>query len=185
MPYKPVDTAIKVVVGPLIDDTDFKTREEAVAHNAPGMEIDVILEKHDGTVVITPVVPTSGGDYDWAHLDQGWYELELPASGGSSFNNTEAGILTVVGYATGALPFSSVAYDIVPVQVYDSIVRGTDRLHVDIREKGDSLLGLTTQEISDVNAEVNSVLNTAVPASPTPDSINERIKTLDDNYGRK
>jgi len=35
---------------------------------------------------------------------------------------------------------------------------------------------------SDVNAQVDSVLNTAIPASPTADSIYERIKTLDDNY---
>ena len=31
MAYKPVDTAIKIIVGPLIDDTDFKSREESVA----------------------------------------------------------------------------------------------------------------------------------------------------------
>ncbi len=31
MPIKPVDTAIKVIVGPLIDDTD-SAREESVAY---------------------------------------------------------------------------------------------------------------------------------------------------------
>lgn len=33
-----------------------------------------------------------------------------------------------------------------------------------------------------VNAEVDNALNTAIPGSPTPNSINERIATLDDNY---
>jgi len=33
-----------------------------------------------------------------------------------------------------------------------------------------------------INAAVDDALNTAVPGSPTADSINERIKTLDDNY---
>jgi len=91
MPYKPVDTAIKIILGPVIDDSDFKSREESVAYNAAGLEIDVIVEKHDGSVVTTAVTPTdSTGDYDWAHTDQGYYELELPATGGATFNNTQA-----------------------------------------------------------------------------------------------
>jgi hypothetical protein len=113
MPMKPVDTTIKIIVGPLIDDTDFKTRETEIAYNADGMDIDVILEKTDGTVTHTAVTPTTGGDYDWAHTAQGNYELELPATGGASFNNTEEGILRIVGYATGVMPFNSVSYDIV------------------------------------------------------------------------
>ena len=36
--------------------------------------------------------------------------------------------------------------------------------------------------LASINAEVDTALNTAVPGSPTADSINERIKTLDDNY---
>lgn len=132
MPLKPVDTAIKVIVGPAIDDTDFKTREEALAYNQAGMEVDVILEKHDGTVVTTAVTPTTGGNYDWAHTDQGYYELELPASGGASFNNTEEGVLRVAVYCTGVLPFGSVSYDVVPTQVYNSIVKGTDYLDISL-----------------------------------------------------
>lgn len=41
---------------------------------------------------------------------------------------------------------------------------------------------LSAQAKLDVNAEVDVALNTAIPGSPTADSINERIKTLDDNY---
>ena len=51
MPDKQVDTAIKVVLGPCIDDTDFKTREEALTYDQAGMEIDAILEKHDGKML--------------------------------------------------------------------------------------------------------------------------------------
>ena len=43
MAMKPVDRNIKVVFGPAIDDTDFKSREEAITFDAPGMEIDVIV----------------------------------------------------------------------------------------------------------------------------------------------
>jgi len=136
MPYKPVDAAIKVILGPLIDDTDFKTREEAVAFNAAGMEIHVILEKADGTVTTTAVVPTEAGDppsdYDWAHTEQGYYELELPAGGGAGFNNSEEGILHVAGYCTGVLPFRSPAYDVVPQQVYNSLVKDTEKLQISL-----------------------------------------------------
>jgi hypothetical protein len=38
---------------------------------------------------------------------------------------------------------------------------------------------LTTQAKADVNAEVDGALNTAIPGSPTADSINERIVALD------
>jgi hypothetical protein len=41
-------------------------------------------------------------------------------------------------------------------------------------------LGVTAK--ADVNAEVDSALNTAIPGSPTADSVNERIKALDDAY---
>lgn len=39
---------------------------------------------------------------------------------------------------------------------------------------------LGTQAKADVNAEVDSALNTAIPGSPTADSINQRVKAIDD-----
>ena len=134
MPFKPVDAAIKIIVGPAIDDGDFKTREEGLTYNQAGMEVDVILEKYDGTIVTTAVVPTAAGDYDWAHTDQGYYELELPAAAGASFNNTEEGIITVAVFCTGVLPFRSVSYDIIESQAYDALIKGTDALQVDTVE---------------------------------------------------
>ena len=139
MPFKPVDTAIKIIVGPAIDDTDFKTREQALDYNQAGMEVDVILEKHDGTIVHTAVTPALAGNYVWDHTDQGYYSLHLPASGGASFNNTEEGIITVAVYCTGVLPFRSVSYDVVPALVYASMIKGTDALQVDaIQISGDA-----------------------------------------------
>ena len=41
-------------------------------------------------------------------------------------------------------------------------------------------LALTAQEKSDVNAEVDAALDTAIPATPTTDSVNERVKSVDD-----
>lgn len=43
-----------------------------------------------------------------------------------------------------------------------------------------SIGSLATQAKNEVNAEVDGALDTAIPGSPTADSINERIKTMDD-----
>lgn len=136
MAMKPVDTAIAVVVGPLIDDTDFKTAETAVAYDAAGMSLTAVLERADGIVTVTQITPTgsTGGVYNWDHLGAGYYQLDLPASGGAHYNNDTEGVLRVVGSATGVLPFSSVAYDITAKQAYDSMVSGSDKLEVDIAQ---------------------------------------------------
>lgn len=45
-----------------------------------------------------------------------------------------------------------------------------------------SVGSLAAQAKADVNAEVDSALDTAIPGTPTSNSINERVKTLDDAY---
>lgn len=131
MPQKPVDTQITVIVGQLWDDTDYKTRETAITYDQAGMDIDIILEKHDGTIVTTAVTLADSGDYLWTHEGHGYYSIVLPASEGASFSNTEEGILRVVGYCNGVLPFGSVAYEIIPTAVYNALVKGTTSLIVD------------------------------------------------------
>ena len=123
MAYKPVDTDIKVVVGPCIDDTDFKTREMGIAPDAKGMDLSVIFETHDGEIITTSINPTVDGAHKWSHRGQGYYQLELPGIGGD-YNNVESGVLRVVGYCEGVLPFSSVSYDVVPQKIYNSFVKG-------------------------------------------------------------
>lgn len=174
MPFKPVDQAIKIILGPCIDDTDFKTREEALTYDQAGMEIDVILEKHDGTVTVTAVTPTTGGVYDWAHTDQGYYELELPASGGGDYNNDTEGILTVVGYCTGVLPFRSASYDIVPEKVYNSMIEGSDNLEVDTTliegtDATDMILGAVVDDATQIDASALNALSALAPGNTLAD----------------
>jgi len=134
MGYKPVDTAITVIVGPLIDDSDFKTLEEAIAYNAAGMDVSLIVEKTDGTTGITAITLTTGGTSDWTHKDGGYYEIEITAA-----QNIEEGIGFVRGICTGVLPFESAHYNIVVANIYDSLIKGTDKLQVDTAEiSGDS-----------------------------------------------
>ena len=46
--------------------------------------------------------------------------------------------------------------------------------------KGTGVTGFNDLSAADVNTEVDTALNTAIPVSPTADSVNERIKAIDD-----
>ena len=109
MIYIDVDAAVTVPVNtvPLIDDTDFKTVETGVAYNASGMDLVWNFVTPNGSVTQTAVVPTTGGDYDWTHLGDGMYAIEIPASGGASINNDTEGVGYFTGYATGVLRWRS------------------------------------------------------------------------------
>jgi hypothetical protein len=103
-----VDTALAEVpvnILPLLDDTDFKSRETAVAFNAAGMDLVWNFVTTDGAYVQTAVTPTSAGNYDWAHQGDGMYSIEIPASGGASINNDTEGFGWFTGVATGVLPW--------------------------------------------------------------------------------
>lgn len=140
MTSKPVDTAIVMVVGPCIDDTDFKSLEEAIAYDAAGMDISLIVEKTDGTTAVTAITLTTGGTSDWTHKDGGYYEVEITAA-----QNAEEGIAFLRGVCTGVLPFESPRYDIVKANIYDSLIKGTDKLQVDVTQ-----IGGTTQSATDL-----------------------------------
>lgn len=90
---------------PLLDDTDFKSREEAVAYNAAGLELIWHFVTTAGATSATVVTPTTGGDYDWAHQGGGLYTIGIPASGGASINNDTEGFGWFTGVATGVLPW--------------------------------------------------------------------------------
>jgi hypothetical protein len=103
-----VDTNLSEVpvnILPLLDDTDFKSREESVAYNAGGLELIWHFTTTAGATSATVVTPTTGGAYDWAHQDGGMYTIEIPASGGASINNNAEGFGWFTGVATGVLPW--------------------------------------------------------------------------------
>jgi hypothetical protein len=91
---------------PLIDDTDFKAIEAAVAYNAAGMALRWHFVTCAGAYTVTSVTPTTGGNYDWTDQgDSGIYTIEIPASGGASINNDTEGFGWFTGVATGILPW--------------------------------------------------------------------------------
>lgn len=109
-----VDTALaEVPVNkvPLIDDTDFKSIEAAVAYNATGLALYWHFVTTAGAYSVTAVTPTTGGNYDWTDQgDAGVYTIEIPASGGASINNDTEGFGWFTGKATGVLPWCSPIY---------------------------------------------------------------------------
>ncbi|NIP53939.1 MAG: hypothetical protein GWN00_12515, partial [Aliifodinibius sp.] len=67
----------------------------------------------------------------------------------------------------------------------DAIEADTQDLQSQIGTAGAGLTdlgGMSAGMKAEINAEVDTALNTAIPGSPTANSINERIATLDDNY---
>jgi hypothetical protein len=108
MIFMDVDTAVTVPVNvvPLVDDTDFKTRETGVAYNAGGMDLVWNFVTSAGVITQTAVTPTTSGDYDWTHVGDGIYKIEIPASGGASINNDTEGYGWFSGVATGVLPWT-------------------------------------------------------------------------------
>ena len=107
MIYIDVDTAVTVPVNimPLIDDTDFITRETAIAYNESGMDLVWNFVTPAGVITQTAVTPTTAGDYDWTHVGDGMYKIEITASGGASINNDTEGVGYFSGLCDGVLPW--------------------------------------------------------------------------------
>lgn len=122
----------------LIDDTDFKSREESVAYNAAGLELIWHFTTTAGDTSATVVTPTTGGDYDWAHQDGGLYTIEIPATdpgGGSIWNDTE-GFGFFSGKADGVLPWSGPIIGFRAAALNDALVDGGDYLQTDLTQIG-------------------------------------------------
>ena len=104
-----VDAALAEVpvnIFPLIDDTDFKAREETVTFDQAGLDLIWHFTTPAGATTAVTVTPTdTAGDYDWLHQDGGMYTIEIPASAGASINNNLEGFGWFTGFATGILPW--------------------------------------------------------------------------------
>lgn len=132
-----VDTALAEVpvnVLPLLDATDAKTIEDAVAYNAAGLALNWHFVTSAGAYTVTAVTPTTAGVHDWT--DQGTagvYTIEIPASGGTINNDTE-GYGWFTGVATGVLPWRSPIYGFRAAAINDALCDGGDYLDVNVEQ---------------------------------------------------
>lgn len=131
-------TATSVLIGPFLDDTDFKTPETALTVAS----IDVDLYKHADTQprTKTDIIPAaSGSSNDMAHVANGQYSLELTTS-----NTDTLGHLRLTANIAGALPVTE-DFVVITQVMYDSLIDGTDKQQVDVVE----LVG-ATQSVADL-----------------------------------
>ena len=130
-------TAATLRVGPFVDATDAVTPETGITLGAADQ---AELLKHSGATV-----DISGATWAAVTGCDGYYDLSLTTS-----HTDTLGMLTVVVQdASVCIPAPAVRAMVVPAQVYDSLVGGTDLLDVNT-----SQLGGTSQTGRDIGASV-------------------------------
>jgi hypothetical protein len=166
--YFDVDTAIAecpVNIMPLLDDTDFKTRETAVAYNAAGMDLVWNFVTSAGAFTQTAVTPTTSGNYDWTHQGDGMYTIEITASGGASINNDTEGYGWFTGVATGVLPWRGPIIGFRAAALNDALCDGGDVLDTSVTQwNGTNVATPTVAGVPEV--DVTHWIGTAA-ATPT------------------
>ena len=120
-------TAATVLIGPAVDKNDGVTPEAGLT--AGGVD-EAVLYKHDGTVAVD-----ISGTTTLTHRAGGMYTVTL-----STTDTATAGRLTLyVRDDSVCLPMWK-DFDVVPANVYDSLVAGSDQLSVDAEAVADAVL---------------------------------------------
>lgn len=175
---------VPVNLVPLLDDTDFVTRETAIVYNQAGMDLVWNFLTTTGVLTQAAVVPTSDGDYDWVNKGDGMYGIGMPASGGASINNNTEGVGWFSGVCDGVLPWRGPAICFRAASINALLINGTaletrlaeldaENLPGDI----DAIAGYLGTEIPVIKAKTDNL--PADPASETNVNVNEtKIDTL-------
>jgi len=148
-------TAVDVALGPFVDATDGVTPETGLSLT----QAECRLKKNGGAWAQKNQASTA------AHEEEGWYEVNLDAT-----DTNTLGVLVLAVYVSGALPCWW-EFLVVPANVYDSLVGGSDLLQADLQQwVGTAPLALTSQLVqaqgnqlgtqakADVNAEADTAL---------------------------
>lgn len=164
--YMDVDAALAEVpvnIAPLTDSGDFVSIESAVAYNATGMALYWHFITTAGAYTATAVTPTTGGNYDWAHQQQGMYTIEIPASGGASINNDAEGFGYFTGVCDGVLPWRGPTICFRAAAINDADIDGGDLRDVNVTqiEGADPTDTIRDAVVDDATRIDASALNTA------------------------
>lgn len=145
-------TSVDVGIGPFLDETDGKTAETALTITQP----DVRLKKNNGNWAQKAAAQTL------THEENGWYEVTLDAT-----DTNTLGILIVAVHEAGALPVWK-EYMVVPANVYDALVLGTEWLTVDAMKPDWSISGatLTVKKPDDTTTAYTKTLTSDGAAAP-------------------
>lgn len=111
-------TAVNIALGPFVDATDGVTAETGLTIS----QADVRLKKNDANWAQKTEATSA------THEENGWYEVPLDAT-----DTGTLGHLVVNVSESGALPVWR-SFLVLPANVYDSLVAGSDKLQVDTNE---------------------------------------------------
>jgi len=140
-------------------DTEIAAIVAAVITNAAGEDIaaDIIALKAETALIVA--------DTNELQTD------DIPAKITTAQNDLD----TITG--SDGVTLATAQGNYAPNKVVPDVAGTAATLHGTTDGKIDALNNISTAQ---VNTEVDNALNTAVPGSPTADSINERIKAIDD-----
>ncbi|HUX15374.1 MAG TPA: hypothetical protein VMW52_02820, partial [Phycisphaerae bacterium] len=179
MRYLRYNTAVHITVGPFLDKADGITPE--VALTVTNCKLTMTKDDDDGSgvnLILDAAATASGGDNDMVHItgdDAGFYDLELTAAQTNYYGRV---MLAITDAANHCPVFHE--FTILPQQVYDSMILGTDLLQVDVEHwhnaatvvtGGTSLenfvaisniMSLAVDTSGNVGADVNKFLGTAI-----------------------
>lgn len=136
-------TAATLVIGPAVDKTDGFTEETGLGAGT----VDAIGVYKHGATAITDLSATT----TFTHRNDGMYTLTLSTSN----TDTLGHLVLYIADESVCRPIRQ-EYLVVPANVYDSIVGGSDKLQVDTTQWAGQTTTLSTGNLPDVNiAEIS------------------------------
>jgi hypothetical protein len=132
MHYLKQSTAVTVVAGPFVDDTDGKTAETGLTIS----QGDCLLWKEGGTTLAAKNESTSA-----THRSNGLYTVPLDAT-----DTNTLGVLHLSINESGALPVRH-DFTVLAAQQYNSLIAASDKLQVDAVEINSSTTAAAQQAI--------------------------------------
>lgn len=155
--YLKQSTAFTFRIGPFVDSTDGVTAETGLTIG----QADIQISKAGGAFAQTSASPTTTHDTD------GWYQCPLTAT-----DTNTLGPLTVQIVVAGALPVWE-HFMVLPANVYDSLVAGSDNLDVNAAQVG----GTTPESAAEI---ADAVWDEATSGHTTAGTFGEQAKTVVD-----
>ncbi len=145
-------TAVTIVLPRFVDDTDGKTPETALTLS----QADIRLSKNGGTFA------QKNDATSCSHMEAGMYSCPL-----NTTDTNTLGFLTVAAVETGALPVER-TYLVVPANVYESLVTGTEFLSTTGLQADFSISGatLTVKKTDGTTTQYTKTITTSGSAQP-------------------
>jgi hypothetical protein len=146
-------TAIRIVLGPFIDDDDFVTLQTGLDVTTATVKII----KHDGTSATSFSPTASGGSNDMVEIASAMKYLELTTS-----NTDTVGRLDIIVTATDCLPVFK-SFMVIPTSSWNAIVATGPSSIDDLNETDCSTIASTTSPMGKICANVDGKITINSP----------------------